>query len=933
MAFVPFPPRLLATIATLPDPAGYGLELLPFMRWLIGHMSVQQAVMIEDGRGLAAPVLAAALPADCALQRLVYASLPPWPRRSDIVHLTADVPADTLKTLLAQLLLTLSETGVVVLTAPGHRAALAEGSSIFLPLGDGVSLVASSSPPAVLTWLAELATAERQDLATLFDVMGRQIAVAAGLQGRAEQQAYLADRNRRASQRQQDKLASALQTEQVLLQQLNQAVAEQRAMAQSTSWKITAPLRAATTALARKLGRLPPPAVKTPKADPKIAFKEEAAKSLWDFLVSAERIHLPASPDPDVSILLVLYNQASLTLLCLQSIVATVSTRAAVEVIIVDNASSDETGTLLDRLEGARIIRNADNRHFLHAVNQAAEAAKGRNLLLLNNDARLSPGALQAAQRTLHSEPDIGAVGGKIILLDGTLQEAGSIVWQDGTCVGYGRGEPPNDPAFQFRRDVDFCSGAFLLIRGDVFRSLGGLDTAFAPAYYEEVDLCMRLHEAGYRVVYDPQVELTHYEFGSSASSEQAFELQRRHFTLFAERHAARLQQSHIPPTDGPLLARMPRNKPRILYLDDRVPYAELGAGYPRAARVLRELVAEGWFVTFYPVYFPEDDWASIYQAFPAEVEVILNAGRKGMEAFLAERDGYYDTILVSRPHNMRDFLKARGTTNAKARLIYDAEALFATREFLRLQQMGTPASLELRRATLKEEIALTETAAIVTTVNEHEADIFRGGGCADVRVLGLGVDPSPIGAGFSGRQDFLFVGSLDQNDSPNADAVIWFAEEIMPLIDARLGRPTRLLLAGRCAAPRIQALASDRIQVLGLVDDLTPLYASARVFIAPNRFAGGMPLKVQEAVSRGLPVVATELLGRQLGWKNDQELLLAATAAEFAAACAQLHEDPALWHRLRRQGLDRLSAEIRADDFTATLRGLLADPGRKQPV
>jgi glycosyltransferase involved in cell wall biosynthesis len=486
---------------------------------------------------------------------------------------------------------------------------------------------------------------------------------------------------------------------------------------------------------------------------------------------------------------------------------------------------------------------------------------------------------------------------------------------------------------FQFRRDVDFCSGAFLLIRGPLFRALNGLDIAFAPAYYEEVDLCMRLHEAGYRIVYEPKVELLHYEFGSAASSEQAFALQRRNHTLFAERHAARLQQSHLPPAATPLLARMPRDQRRILYIDDRVPYPELGSGYPRAARLLRDLVAEGWFVTFYPAYESQDDWAAMYEAFPRDIEFILGAGRDGMAAFLKARDGYYDTIFVSRPHNMRDFLKARGTTHASARLIYDAEAMFASRELLRLKQKGMPATPEQRRAMLKEEIDLTSTASIVTTVNEQEADIFRGGGCADVRVLGLGVEPCPTGAGFAGRRDFLFVGALNEDDSPNADAVVWFAKEVMPLLDTRLGTETRLLLVGSSTAPQVRALASDRIHLLGLVDDLTPLYARARVFIAPNRFAAGLPLKVQEAVSRGLPVVATELLGRQLGWVDGKELLLATTAHEFAAACARLYQDPALWHTLRRQALDRLAAEVNSRNFTVTLRGLLTDRGPQPPV
>ena len=151
------------------------------------------------------------------------------------------------------------------------------------------------------------------------------------------------------------------------------------------------------------------------------------------------------------------------------------------EVIVIDNASTDETPRLLDRVQGARVVRNSANVHFLLAVNQAARLARGDYLLLLNNDAQLQPGSLDAALATLESSPDIGAVGGRIILLDGMLQEAGSIIWRDGSCLGYGRNDDPFAPMYMFRRDVDYCSGAFLLTPRAIWEQLDGFDEAFAP--------------------------------------------------------------------------------------------------------------------------------------------------------------------------------------------------------------------------------------------------------------------------------------------------------------------------------------------------------------------------------------------------------------------------------------------------------------------
>ena len=181
-------------------------------------------------------------------------------------------------------------------------------------------------------------------------------------------------------------------------------------------------------------------------------FTDLYSVQLQSFFASNSALPLPRSDNPEISVILVLFNRVELTFACLRSLAENYSER--MEIIIVDNASEDQTGLLLDRLSGVQIIRNSENRNFLLAVNQAAKKASGEYLLLLNNDAQLLPGTLQSARRTIESASGIGAVGGRLILLDGTLQEAGSIVWRDGSCMGYGRGDNPFAPMYMFRRDV-----------------------------------------------------------------------------------------------------------------------------------------------------------------------------------------------------------------------------------------------------------------------------------------------------------------------------------------------------------------------------------------------------------------------------------------------------------------------------------------------
>ena len=242
------------------------------------------------------------------------------------------------------------------------------------------------------------------------------------------------------------------------------------------------------------------------------------------------------------------------------------------EIILVDNASTDRTHELLERINAVTVIRNNSNRHFLHGVNQAAAAARGRHLLLLNNDAQLLPGSLEAVLNVLDAEAAVGAVGGRIILPDGTLQEAGSIIWNDGTCLGYGRGRDPEDPDFMFRRDVDYCSGAFLATPRTVWERLGGFDPCYSPAYYEETDYCVQTLAGGPPGRVRAQGAVLHLEFGSAGSRSEVEALQQRNWAIFRERHAGWLHKQHSPSPDNALLAsrRLRPGSRRVLLIEDR---------------------------------------------------------------------------------------------------------------------------------------------------------------------------------------------------------------------------------------------------------------------------------------------------------------------------------------------------------------------------
>lgn len=806
----------------------------------------------------------------------------------------------------------------------------------------------------------EMDLAEKRNALNELDARYRRLAKAHELQTQA---AYDLEETLRGTQAHGQALQAQLQDLSDHFRALNQLHAE---LVGSLSWRITHPLRVAQAVarkisagyLARQLLRcLPVPVslkqriknrlaahatgaralgwltgegpVATTAAQPvfdKEQVRAQAQADLELFLQGDGRIDLACTAaQPTVSVIVVLYNQAGLTLQCLQSL--SHSTGVPFETIIVDNASSDAMPRLLERVDGARLLLQTENLGFLRAVNLAADYATGEHLLLLNNDAMVEPTTLARACARLAMESDVGAVGGPIHLWDGRLQEAGSIVWNDGSCLGYGRGDSPLLPPYQFVRDVDYCSGAFLLARRALFELLGRFDEVFAPAYYEESDFCVRLWEHGYRVVYDPAVRIRHFEFASDVNSGQAMALQARNRAIFVERHTEFLATRLAPTPRNVLLARqvVPKGRKRVLIIDDRVPYPSLGRGYPRACMIAHLVAEHAGALTYYPLQTPEDDWSKVYTALPEQTEIMLNQGLPGLAAFLEQRAGTFDTIIVSRPHNMEPFAAIRRRHPhwfAGVTVAYDAEALFSLREIERARVMGKPLTEAQGKALIAQELELATTADRIVAVSEVEAQQYRAAGCRDVIVLGHALQVQPTAADFGARSGFLFVGAITQDDCPNGDSILWFLDQVWPTVQAQLGEAAELDIVGVCESPQVQARRSATVRLCGRVDDLAPYFERRRVFIVPTRFAAGVPHKAHEAASRGLPMVTTPLIASQLNWTA--ELLVGADAESFAQACVRLHQSQDDWTRIRQAALAAIEHDCSAQAFAASVAGLL---------
>ena len=227
-------------------------------------------------------------------------------------------------------------------------------------------------------------------------------------------------------------------------------------------------------------------------------------------------ISLSTSHEPFVSIIIPVFNHSNYTFNCLNSLQSIKSVKY--EVIVVDDASTDDTQEILGKISGIRIVTNTNNLGFIRSCNRGASEARGELICFLNNDTKVLPNWLESLLTVINNDPHVGAVGSKLIYPDGRLQEAGGIMWKDASGCNFGRFNDPNKPEYNYLREVDYCSGASLLVQKELFKSIGGFSEEFLPAYYEDTDLCFTIRKLGYKVIYQPKSQVIHFEGISSGT-------------------------------------------------------------------------------------------------------------------------------------------------------------------------------------------------------------------------------------------------------------------------------------------------------------------------------------------------------------------------------------------------------------------------------
>ncbi|RMX04177.1 glycosyltransferase [Corticibacter populi] len=596
-----------------------------------------------------------------------------------------------------------------------------------------------------------------------------------------------------------------------------------------------------------------------------------------------------AAGDVDVSVIVPVYNQWNLTRRCLYSVLMALETcERCVEILLADDGSTDETRQAAELFPSVTVVRGASNVGFLRNCNAAARQARGRHLLFLNNDTVVFPGWLDALYDTLEADAGVAIAGSKLLYPDGLIQEAGASLFRDGTAVNLGRGFPRFDPSFCFAREVDYISGASILVRRSFWDQVGGFDERYAPAYCEDSDLAMMARAAGLRVVYQPRSEVIHFEHGSYAEQvvHKPKVLQQQNIAKLTQKWRDALDAGHLPPTsweraaangertlDARALARRRAGHLNILYYS---PYPSHPASHGNRSTIFQfasYFKQHGHAVHF--VLLDEEGqsetvlnamrqaWDSV-DVVPACPLPVPKEGELAFDAWYVEGLGeriarwchQYDIDMVFCSYVFQS--KLLDYVPAHVLKVIDTHDKMGSRYDM-LRRNGLP--LEFFSCSEDDEGRYLRRADVVVARRSEEAEYFN-------RVMGQSrsiVIPHIEPARYLDRGYDVVrrVGLVASANTVNLALVVAFLKVLEQQCPGERGFEVHI--AGQVADMVGQlpdadaALFHDRGIVLrGFVDDISSFYAEMDLLVSPVTVGTGINVKTVQAMAYGVPLLTT---------------------------------------------------------------------------
>lgn len=607
------------------------------------------------------------------------------------------------------------------------------------------------------------------------------------------------------------------------------------------------------------------------------------------------RLSLPHFDDPKVSIIIPAYDKFELTYHCIASVILAFN-NTTYEVILADDCSTDKTAQAEDVISNLVVSRNTENLRFLRSCNKASKIAKGDYLVFLNNDTEVKSFWLDELIFQHEADSEVGITGSKLLNLDGTLQEAGGIVWGNGEPWNAGRDGNPYDPSWNYVRQVDYVTGAALCIKRSVWEEVGMFSDEYAPCYYEDTDLSYKVLSAGYKVLYVPHSEVIHFEGQSHGTdvTKGLKQYQKTNESTFRRKWFNHYKNG-VKPSSVSLQLEKDRNvEQRILVIDYATPMAGVDAGSHAALQEIRMMLALGFKVTFVPQNLaPMGKYTKTLQNMG--VEVLYVPFYYSLEDVLQRRLEEMDAVYITRYDVAKKYVDAIKLANKP--ILFNNADLHFLREIRAALVKSDDSALEQALLTRDEELEVCKKADAVLTYNTTEQAVISShvAQSLNLQLTPWIVEPRENAPKFNERQGFAFLGGY--NHKPNTEAVEFLVKEVMPKLKAV--RPDIVFyIYGSKMPEHFYSFESDNIIVKGYAETLDSVYHDHRIFIAPLLSGAGIKGKVLDALAYSTPTILTDVAAEGTGLTNGINTLIANDVDEWIDAILKLYDDEQLWEQ-----------------------------------